>query len=303
MTDLIFADLSNFQATVDFAQLRGYSAAVGEEISWGTAVTIPSGRIAAIRAEAFTCVLWYMGLRSDQDIASQVNTFTATLGSLNAGETVVIDWEESFGSTPSVSQREQAASLLAAYYKCDPAMIGTYGPASLLKASPPPSWVWAASYETTEPQIPHAIWQFTDGFYTSPPYSPVNFPGVGACDASVYHGTAEQLAALISPVSHPAPGGDDVPLPMLSPIVEFSGIDHQFDIGSDGQVWHHWRALPDGFAPEHLPMPAGVTAAGGLQVVVEANVLFVYVVGSDNLVYVNSQVLHGVTWSGFIHEA
>jgi len=214
MSDTFFADISNFQPSVNLPLYRETNAKISEQVNWGTQITDPNGRMAEIRSLNFTVVLWYMGLMPNQDIAAQVATFVSTLGPLLPGEAVVIDWESTGNlQPPTVTQRDQAAQLIAQHYGFNVKWVGVYGPASLLQQHPTLGWQWVASYETTEPTIPHVMWQFTNGQYHSNPYGPINFPGIGYCDGSVFHGTDAQLAALVCPPGAPAPTPSPTPTP------------------------------------------------------------------------------------------
>jgi len=191
MPDTFIADISNYQnPNLAAYQAAGYEVLINE-VSWGLATTVPAGRIAAIRAQNFALVGWYMGLVANQPIAAQVAVFAAAIRTLELNEWIIIDWESTSGiGLPSPAQRDECRALLAQEFD-RPVMV--YGGASDLRSAPPGGEVWAASYETSEPDIPHLMWQFSDGTYVSPPYSPINFPGIGFCDASVFHGTVAQL--------------------------------------------------------------------------------------------------------------
>ena len=219
MPDILFPDLSNFQANVDWPTLRQACGVVAEEVSWGLATSVPAGRVAAIRAQNFGLVVWYMGLRSDQDVTRQVLAFRFALGTLLPHETVCVDWEDTPNvGVPTPAQRDEAIAALAFAFGRPVSSIGTYAPADLLAADPaPPGWVWAASYETTEPSVPHTLWQYTDGQYVSLPaaqYSPVNWPGVGQIDTSVFHGSLYEMAVALLPPATPAP----TPAPSPAPV-------------------------------------------------------------------------------------
>lgn len=208
MPDLFFPDTSNAQANIDFAALRAFTPANASQVCWGTNPTINQtpGRIPAVRAENFIVNLWYLGLVWNQDITAQVNTFTGLIPSLLPNEGIFIDWEFSLGGTPTGAQRDQAANELAAFYNRPRVLIGTYGGPSDLESSPPPSWVIVADYgppDGKEPSIKHDVWQYTNGEIPSPPYMPINYPGIGFCDSNLFHGTVEQLATLVLPASKP----------------------------------------------------------------------------------------------------
>jgi hypothetical protein len=211
--DLFFPDLSNFQPGVDFAALRGQASVVAEQVSWGTQVTIPAGRITAMRAARFDLIIWYLGITAANS-AAQVAAFVDTLGALLPNEAICIDWESTGNiPPPPASQRDEIQSLLAQHYGIPLRLIGIYGPDSLLRNSSPKGWVWTASYETAEPVTPHKIWQFTNGQYVSRPYGPINFAGVGFCDASVFHGTSAELVAVVCPTPAPPTEGSVYMIP------------------------------------------------------------------------------------------
>lgn len=226
MADTFVADISNFQPSADLPTYRQTNAKIICQISWGTDVTVNAGRIAEIRSLDFTVVLWYMGLVANEDIGAQVGAFVSQIGHLLPGEGVFLDWEAT-GSTPppTSQQRDVAESMLASRLGISVQWIGTYGPASLLENSPKPAgWLFPASYETTEPAIPHALWQFTNGQYHSIPYGPIDFPGIGYCDASVFHGSDAELEALVCP-----PAAKPIPKapPSSKSVLGYMGVLHQ----------------------------------------------------------------------------
>lgn len=236
MADIFFADISNFQDSADLATYRRTNAVVICQINWGTSVTVPSGRIALIRSLKFEVVVWYVGLVATEDIAAQVSAFLSAIGPLQPGETVCIDWESTPGQgTPSASQRDQAATLIGTGLNIPVSMVGIYASPSNLSSAPPLGWSWVAAYEEPEPSVAHVFWQFTDGVYTSGPYPPVNFPGIGFCDGSVFHGPVAQLAAAIVPNAAPAPA----PPPteefsmLLPPVTLANGSDIIVQVGAD----------------------------------------------------------------------
>lgn len=220
MSDTFVADISNYQANVDLPTYRASNGKIICQISWGTAVTVNPLRVLQIASLKFDVVIWYLGLRADQDIAAQVAAFTSMIPVQTAGETYCVDWEATGNiNPPTLAQVNQARSLLAAHYGILPGWIGTYGSTSIFQSQGLPDWggwVWVASYETAEPNIAHVLWQFTNGTYQSQPYGPINFPGIGFVDGSVFHAIDElipadiQLQTLISPPL-PAPSVPSVP--------------------------------------------------------------------------------------------
>lgn len=269
MPDLFFPDTSNFQESIDFHALRGYTPVNVEQISWGTAVTLLPGRMAAIRSAGFTVTVWYLGLVANQNIAAQVAAFTGQLPELGPTDALFIDWEDTpntlamrfppnlprspaairrigrfvDGATPTAGQRDQAAQLLAAHYGCAESFIGVYGSPGNLAAAPPPGWAIVASYETSEPAVAHTAWQFTDGVYVSNPYGPINFPGIGFCDASVFHGTVEQFDEIVVPFSgpKPQPSSESQAMSLSVPVVWFDTtnvvqVSHEGPVDQPGAI-------------------------------------------------------------------
>ena len=206
MPDLFFPDISNYQS-IDVGTIRAACDVLLCEVSWGNAVTVPAGRMAALRAAHFDLLVWYVGLRSDQDTTQQAVTFCNAVGVVGANEALLIDWEATpnAGPTPSVAQREAFRASVSRILAVPASRIGTYGSASDLKNGPAPGWSIVASYETSEPMIPHTAWQFTNGSYVSDPYHPIDFPGIGFCDASVFHGSIDQLKSAFGLVPAPSP--------------------------------------------------------------------------------------------------
>lgn len=208
MTDTFWPDTSNSQSSIDFAALRAFTPVNSSQVCWGTNPTINEtpGRIAAVRAENFAINIWYIGIVWNQDIQAQVNTFTSLIPTLLPNETIFIDWESSLGGMPTAAQRDQMAALLAAFYKIDVKYIGIYGSPDNLKAAFPNAWTILADYgpPNGEPSSPpHTVWQYTNGQIPSPPYQPINYPGIGFCDSNVFHGSVAQLAAIVLPQPQP----------------------------------------------------------------------------------------------------
>ena len=228
MSDTFVADISNYQANIDLPTYRATNGKIICQVSWGTTQTVNPLRVLQIASLKFDVVVWYMGLRADQDIAAQVAAFTNMIPVQTAGETYCIDWEATPGvsAIPTLDQVNQARALLAAHYGILPGWIGTYASTSLFQSQGMPDWggwTWVASYQTTEPAIPHTLWQFTNGTYQSNPYGPINFPGIGFCDGSVFHAQDNlippdiQLQTLICPPL-PAPTPAPTPTPTPTPV-------------------------------------------------------------------------------------
>lgn len=256
MTDILFPDVSNFQ-NVDWPTFRRSCGAVASQTSWGTLITSPAGRVDAIRAQKFDVVIWYMGLVASEDIPSQVLRMYDVLGPLQLNETACIDWEATNGVIPTPAQRDQALEVLAFDFHREVSELGLYASASLLQSagSGPAGWRWAAGYGTSEPSVPHSLWQFTNGQYTSYPsseYHPYNWPGIGSCDTSVFHGTTDQMKSALSVITAapPSPAPQPTPTPTPKPAPTSGGnmataheITLPAGLDANGNGWYSAASL------------------------------------------------------------
>jgi GH25 family lysozyme M1 (1,4-beta-N-acetylmuramidase) len=186
MADLLLPDVSEFQSGADIAGIRRQTDAIAVRVAYGTRLDkcMPARRD-VIRGQDFTVVLWYLFLRASQDVTAQVQTVINCLGNLRPGESVVIDYERDsglFGRTPTVGQRDQAASLFEARYG-RPTVIYMSASTALGNGTTRPTWI--AAYQRNEPAVVHMLWQYTD---KGGPW-----PGCGNCDTSIYRGSAQQL--------------------------------------------------------------------------------------------------------------
>lgn len=200
--DTYFPDLSQYQPKADIAGIRKQTDAIAARASYGATldVTMP-GRLSLIRQQGFVVSLFYLFLRARQDLQAQVNIVTRLLGSLEAGESVVIDFENDGASMPTVALRDQAADMFELAFQ-RPTVI--YMNASTAKAMPTTRPLWVASYSNVEPDTGHVIWQKTDA---GGPWV-----GCGLCDTNVAHMPAAELAAALgsapSPTSQPQEDDD-----------------------------------------------------------------------------------------------
>lgn len=200
MTDTFFPDLSEFQPNADFAGIRKLTDAVSVRLAYGARSdrTMPA-RISAVRAQHFDAVVWYIFLRpgTSVPVTMQFQAVRSLLPLLDRGECIAVDWEaDTDKQVPTTTDRDALLTMLNNYYGVNDLL---YGSASSLATYSGASPLWVASYGvSTEPRVRHAFWQYTDGKYSSAGYAPMNWPGAGKCDTSVFHGTSQELAALFS---------------------------------------------------------------------------------------------------------
>jgi GH25 family lysozyme M1 (1,4-beta-N-acetylmuramidase) len=204
MTDLIIADVSEFQGAVDWATYAATNPAAIARVCYGTSHTDLqwSANKAGMRAH-LTVRGFYQYVVAAQDITAQARAFAALVGTLQPGEFVVADIEEGAGDqTARAATWQQIVHAAIGGEEWD--YSGASFGAAHLRNFVGMRFVWVAAYQANEPAAGHELWQFTDRRA---------FPGIHApCDASVFHGTVAQLAFLINP-SAPQPTPAPVPSP------------------------------------------------------------------------------------------
>lgn len=200
MTDLIIPDLSEFQTGTDLAALRagGYPAVIlRAHNGWR-----PDFRFVLWQAQArqlrYTAIGYYQYLVAGRDAAAQARDFAATVGPLRPGEFAICDDEEGAGDQ-SARVNTWFDALDSIWH--DPAgdweYSGLFFSRAHLGSVRPSVHRWLAAYSTVEPVDVHQLWQFSDAY---------QFPGVpGPSDASIFHGTVDQLAELVNPPATPPP--------------------------------------------------------------------------------------------------
>lgn len=201
---VILADISEFQP----------SLADAIYLAWSRAVVIR-----ALYGDAHEDHAWHGGQRRDllhvggarflgiyaylvagQSGAQQARAFHSLVGAPRPGEVFIADFEEGAGSV----LEEWRAEMLALYGTAFRPWLWTYAGLYFGESRGVLPVEWIAAYGQAEPSTRHRLWQFTDAY-------PV--PGVGTADASVWHGTIDELAAIawqgakppLPPVHPPAP--------------------------------------------------------------------------------------------------
>lgn len=232
MTDLVFADVSEWQKAVDWAAYAAVCPVAVARLSYGAghvdlqAAANLAGMRAHLRLRG-----WYHYLTASDDPALQARLFCATLGHLEPGEFVVVDSEEGAGN-----QEARAAQFLAAVNQTlglSPAQDIEYSGLNFVAAHG--GWVpgvtrWVAAYQPDQPAVGEQLWQFTDAR---------TFPGITApCDATVFHGTVDQLANIVTPAEPPAPTAQEdpmLPIAIVSDGTTEWGV--AFDEGAPAWKW------------------------------------------------------------------
>jgi GH25 family lysozyme M1 (1,4-beta-N-acetylmuramidase) len=205
MTTLLLPDVSEFQSSAD---LRGIKKANGGAVILRACygASHPDKVFARYRATAaalgYSFTGLYQYLTAGQDATAQAEAFCKLVGKLGPHEIPMLDLEEGSGN------QAVRAGIWHTY------VDGNLGLACL--PLPQRSWLysglnfaethglapvfasarrtWVAAYGSTEPKLGHTLWQCTDG---KDGIHVTNWPGAGACDTNLYHGTLAQLAAAI----------------------------------------------------------------------------------------------------------
>lgn len=202
---LLLPDVSEFQPHTD---MHGVKAANGGgaiiRACYGT--SHPDGVFAKLRAAAsgFQFLGIYQYATAAQDITAQAHRFVQMIGTLRQHEIPILDLEEGAGN-----QSGRAAAWFevvdeAFGLNCLPLNKRSWlysgelfaeanGLAPVFASA---RRTWVAAYRSTEPALGHTLWQSTNGRVGA--HAGTNWPGAGACDTNVYHGTLAQLSALIA---------------------------------------------------------------------------------------------------------
>jgi hypothetical protein len=195
------ADISEFDPNIADAVYLAWSKAIVIRAAYGDAhddkAWYGGARRAALHKGGVKFLGIYQYLVAGQDGTAQANALHDLVGELEPGEVVIADFEE--------GQR----SMLTAWYNRMSSWypvhyLWTYSGLNFGQAQGALPVEWLADYTSVEPSSPHTLWQFTDRF---------SVPGVGSCDCSVYHGTADQLAALAKGAATPPPAVALTPAP------------------------------------------------------------------------------------------
>jgi hypothetical protein len=208
---VILADCSEFQADIADALYLSWSEAIIIRALYGDAhddaAWYNGARRAALHAGGARFLGIYAYLVAGQNGAAQAQAFRKLVGAIQPGEVFIADFEE--GSKTALA--DWYNEMLYLYGQAIAPYLWTYSGLSFGAAEAVLPVQWLAAYGVPEPSSPHKLWQFTDAYAV---------PGVGTCDASVFHGTIDQLAALAyqakpNPAPPPAPGPAPAPAPPL----------------------------------------------------------------------------------------
>jgi peptidoglycan hydrolase-like protein with peptidoglycan-binding domain len=198
----LLGDQSEFQPNIADSAYVAWSRADIIRAMYGDAHDDNAWYGGARRADLWKAGIKWLGIYqyivATQDAATQAQALVKLLGPLRkGGEMVIADIEEGSGSQGGRLDAwrnviHEAYPWIAetpvghAWCYSGEYFAQTHGLAL----------DWVAAYGTSEPSMPHRLWQFTDSY---------NVPGVGRSDCSLFHGTVDNMIELITPGGSPPP--------------------------------------------------------------------------------------------------
>jgi hypothetical protein len=195
-TYTLLADVSEFQPDVADSTYLKWSKAIVIRALYGDAHDDAAWYGGARRALLHSGGARFLGIYSylvgSQSGAAQAQAFHKLVGGILPGEVFIADFEE--GSHAVLTEWYNA--MISLYGKGIAPFLWTYTGLVFGEATGALPVQWLADYTSREPSSPHKLWQFSSSY---------SVPGVGSCDASVFHGSIDQLAALAYQPAKPAP--------------------------------------------------------------------------------------------------
>jgi Glycosyl hydrolases family 25 len=200
MADLVFPDVSEWQGLPQFTGMA--AVVIRAHNGYRPDNSFERNREAAHAAGCRIIGIYqYMLGNADPgegtpDNKGQARLLLDTVGALQAGEFLICDLEEAATDTSDEQPRYLAWRSVAS----------TVSPVTWLYSGLDFSQAhglnpeWLAAYQNTEPNTGHIVWQNTDAYH---------WPW-GFSDASIYHGTVDQLIELVFP---PPPTPAPTPVP------------------------------------------------------------------------------------------
>lgn len=238
MTDVLFADISEFQSNANISTYATWSDTLIARAHNGYRAdySFPA-RLGVMRSAKLRTRIYYQYIVAGADPVWQARAFISVIGQLQPGEIVLADYEE--GAANAISR------LKAWFGVVDPWSGLRYGAAlytgeSFLNSYLGGAGAWTgrplilAKYGQPEPSEPHIGWQFTDGINNGP----INVPGIGRCDVSVHHGDSLSLAEGLGATNAPAGQNPNPSTPTVQVVAAWptpTGAGYYL-VGNDGGV-------------------------------------------------------------------
>ena len=191
---VLLADVSEFQPDIADAVYLRWSKAIVIRAAYGNQhddkAWYGGARRDALHSGGARFVGIYQYLVAGQDGTSQANALHRLVGAIRPGEVLIADFEEGQHAMLTAWYNRMIALGYPAKY------LWTYSGLNFGQVNGALPVQWLAAYRATEPSSPHKLWQFTSSY---------NVPGVGLTDASIFHGSIDQLAALAYQATQPPP--------------------------------------------------------------------------------------------------
>jgi GH25 family lysozyme M1 (1,4-beta-N-acetylmuramidase) len=245
MPDLRLPDVSEFQPDVNWQQVNAANGGAAIiRASYGLGFPKQGNPDQAWYGGARRAAFWSAGgkvlgiyhyLTASQDPVAQARFLCSILGSLRPGEFAIVDHEEGDGDQLA---RANAFLDYTDAHLTYPGHHGTwhysgaafYHAHNLMPVANSNRHTWVAAYGQGEPNdVPHTLWQYT---------SAENWPGVGACDSSIFHGSVADLAARVwtpPPARIPAPAPVQRPAPV--PVPQEAGMARLIQVTGDPAIY------------------------------------------------------------------
>ena len=181
---VFLADCSEFQPDIADAAYLAWSKAIVIRAMYGDAhddnAWYGGARREVLHAGGVRWLGIYQYIVPDQDAAAQARALVNLLGPLRPGELPIGDLEA--GGAGQAARWAAWSQVIREAYGLTPWLYSGLDFARTQGLSPQ----WVAAYQSSPPDIPHLMWQFSDDY---------EVPGVGTADCSVFSGTIAQLAA------------------------------------------------------------------------------------------------------------
>ncbi len=167
----------------------------------------------------------YQYLKASVDPAAAARALIDTLGEYRPNVTI-LDLEEGDGDQ---SSRQHAwLEVMATHAAADWTYSGLY----FARSHGVDPVQFLAAYQSNEPTDAHLLWQFSSGY---------SFSGISSpTDASVFHGSLQDLVALTNPTPTPSPTPPKDEHDMKTPVSCWTTDDGHFHViikGTDSALW------------------------------------------------------------------
>lgn len=231
---VLLADVSEFQPNMADALYLAWSRAVVIRAMYGDAhddgAWHGGQRRALLHAGGARFLGVYQYLVAGQSGAAQARAFHSLVGAIQPGEVFIADFEEGNRGVLDTWRAE----MLSLYGQSIAPFLWAYTGLYFGESRGVLPVQWVAAYGQAEPSTRHRLWQFTDAYQV---------PGVGTADASIFHGTIDELAALAWQPSKPPPSPAPQPQPQPPSLEEIVTAVPVVRKGDTGQAVKNWQGL------------------------------------------------------------